>query len=800
MKKLLNTALWFLFLSGAVSAQVKNQNKINFGNHWRFHLGDVANAQDENFNDENWRTLNLPHDWSIEGEFNEKNPATASGGALPGGIGWYRKSFMVNEQDSDKNIFIDFDGVYMNSEVWINGHHIGSRPYGYISFRYQLNPYLNYGNKKNCIVVKVDNSKQPNSRWYSGSGIYRNVWLVTTQKLFIDHWGTFFTTLEIKSEYAKVNAKIKVSNTTLQKQEFSLSTLVYNMEGKLVSKKNLLGKVKAGSSIELAQQFSIANPVLWSVEQPYLYKAVTQVLQNNKVVDAYETTFGIRYFKFDTDSGFSLNGKSLKINGVCNHHDLGCLGAAINTRALQRQLEILKSMGCNAIRTSHNPPAPELLDLCDEMGFLVMDEAFDVWKKAKVEFDYHLYFDDWHKRDLEDMVLRDRNHPSIIIWSIGNEVNEQFDSTGTILAHELAGIIRNLDTTRVVAEGNNSPQPDNFIINSNAMDLIGYNYDHVAFANFHQRFPGGKKFLGSETVSAIATRGHYDMPSDSVRHWGSDSKVNQDFTCSSYDNCCAPWGSSHEQTLKIIKKYDFLSGQFIWTGFDYLGEPLPYPWPARSSYFGIMDLCGFPKDAFFLYQSEWTTKDVLHLFPHWNWTTGDSVDVWAYYNNADEVELYLNGKSLGIRKKVDDEMHVMWKVVYTPGMIKAVSRKAGKQVLEREIRTAGKPAKIILEADRNTINADGKDLSFITVKIVDKYGNLVPDADNLVEFKINDVGFIAGVDNGCQTSMELFKAGKRMAFNGMCLAVIQAKEKAGAITFTAISKGLKKASVTINVK
>ncbi|MEO8148492.1 MAG: glycoside hydrolase family 2 TIM barrel-domain containing protein, partial [Bacteroidia bacterium] len=735
MKTFTSLTLSILFLFGSISAQVKTRSTINFNKDWKFRL-DTMNAQDENFNDEHWRTLNLPHDWSIEGAFSEKNPATPSGGALPGGIGWYRKAFTIAEADKDKNIFIDFDGVYHNSEVWINGHYLGMRPYGYSSFRYNLTPYVRFGNQKNVIAVKVDNSKQPNSRWYSGSGIYRNVWLVTTDKIFIDHWGTFVTTSEVNTQQATVNLKIKINNTSDKQQNISVHTFIFNKEGVEMMRK-LSGDISLKDSItEIAQDFRITNPTLWSVDTPYLYKAVTKVVSNKKIIDEYVTTFGIRYFKFDTDKGFSLNGKQLKINGVCNHHDLGCLGSAINTRALQRQLEILKDMGCNAIRTSHNPPAPELLELCDKMGFLVMDEAFDVWRKQKIDFDYHLDFNAWHKRDLEDMVLRDRNHPCVIIWSIGNEVLEQTDSTGDTIAKELAAIIRNLDTTRPIAEGNNDPWPNNFVLASNAVDLIGYNYDHLHYATFHERFPGDKKFLGSETVSAIATRGHYDMPSDSIRMWDTPSKLNVDFTCSAYDNCCAQWGSTHEQTLKVIKKYDFLSGQFIWTGFDYLGEPMPYPWPARSSYFGIMDLCGFPKDAFWLYQSEWTTKNVLHIFPHWNWKEGETIDVWAYYNNADQVELFLNDKSLGKRKKRGDDLHVMWKVDFKPGTLKVVSRKDRKVVMTDEIKTAGKPAKIILSADRNKINADGTDLSYITVKVTDAAGNLVLDADNLIQFTV----------------------------------------------------------------
>jgi beta-galactosidase len=526
------------------------------------------------------------------------------------------------------------------------------------------------------------------------------------------------------------------------------------------------------------------------------------------VVDEYTTPFGIRYFDFDVNKGFLLNGKPMKINGTCNHHDLGCLGAAINKSALRRQLQILKDMGCNGLRTSHNPPAPELLDLADEMGFIVMDEAFDMWKKQKTKYDYHLDWDAWHKRDLEDMVLRDRNHPSVFIWSIGNEIPEQggkdSDTSGRVIARELAGIVRSLDTTRPITSACNHPYPDNNIIRSGALDLIGYNYDQKDYATFHERFPG-KKFIATETVSALATRGHYDMPSDSIRRWPVrwDKELNSgnpDTTCSAYDNCSAPWGSTQEETWKVMKKYDFLSGQFIWTGFDYIGEPTPYPWPARSSYFGIVDLAGFPKDTYFMYQSEWTSKPVLHVFPHWNWKAGDTVDVWAYYNNADEVELFLNGKSLGTKRKTGDDLHVWWRVQYEPGTLKAVSRKNGKVVLTREIKTAGAPAKIVLKADRKAINGSENELCFVRASIVDKEGHVVPDASNLIHFTVTGDGFVAGTDNGCETDLTSFKSTARKAFNGLALAVLQSKQKPGTIQLKATADGLEPANVTVEVQ
>jgi len=795
-------AFVLLLLSSNIIFAQQARTIANFDKDWHFHLGNVPDAKQTAFNDANWRVLNLPHDWSIEGKFSKDNPATPEGGALPGGIGWYRKTFIEPASTKNKLVYIDFDGVYQKSTVWINGHELGFRPNGYISFRYELTPYLHFGGK-NTIVVKVDNSVQPNSRWYSGSGIYRNVWLETTSKAAVDHWGTYVTTPQVNAQSATVELKVKVKNFE-GGLPVTIKTTIYDAAGKPVANYGYIvpnGSLK-DTVIESGQQFTVKNPVLWSVDHPYLYRVSTKVFVNNVLADDYTTPLGIRYFNFDVDKGFSLNGKPMKILGVCDHHDLGSLGSALNTRALERQLQILKAMGCNGIRTSHNPPAPELLDLCDKMGFIVMDEAFDCWEVGKVDFDYHLYFKQWHKRDLVDQVLRDRNHPSVIIWSIGNEIPQQGDTSALRIAPELAAIVHSLDTTRPLTTANDRPDTSNKIIKSGAIDLVGYNYHEASYATFHDRYPG-KKFIATETTSGLETRGYYDMPSDSIRVWPSNFGKfvgNADNTVSAYDNVRPPWGSTHEATWKVMKKYDFLSGFFIWTGFDYLGEPTPYSWPSRSSYFGIIDLAGFPKDIYYMYQSEWTNKPVLHIFPHWNWPLGKTVDVWAFYNNADEVELYLNGKSVGIRKKNGDDLHVMWRLKFEPGTLKAVSRKDGKVVLTQEIHTAGKPAKIELSADRSTINADGKDLSFITVKVLDKDGNVVPDADNLVNFKLNGNAFIASVDNGDPVSHDSFKVPYRKAFHGLALAIVQSKDKPGDINFTATSAGLQSASLVIKAK
>jgi len=830
MKNMKYVLILLLVLS--LSAAGKNEQRVwSFNQDWKFTLGDsTLQASAQNFNDNSWRKLNLPHDWSIESDFGKDFPATAGGGALPGGLGWYRKTFTVDKVDAHKRIYIDFDGVYRNSEVWINGTSVGKRPYGYISFRYDLTPYLKFG-AKNVIAVKVDNSKEPNSRWYSGSGIFRNVWLTTLNPVHVDLWGTYVTTPEVSEKAAKVAIETTVKNTTSQIQTIRVEQALVNAAGRSVATTVSTLKVAAGISGKVSQALNVANPIRWNIENPYMYKVVTSLYLGAKQVDRYETPVGIRSFVFDVHKGFILNGTRVKINGVCNHHDLGALGAAVNTRAIERQLQILKDMGCNGIRCSHNPPAPELLDLCDKMGFIVMDEAFDMWEKKKVTFDYSLDFKEWHERDLSDLILRDRNHPSVFIWSIGNEVGEQWgeakiDDTDlqkaniqlnnrkvtesedtrlgklgkyALLTKHLADITKLVDPTRPVSAACNGTGDNNPLFQSGALDLIGFNYNETQYAGITHRFPT-KPFFSSESVSALQTRGFYLMPSDSMNIWPETWDkpfFNPLQKCSAYDNSHAPWGSTHEATWKEVKKYDHVAGQFIWTGFDYLGEPTPYWWPSRSSYFGIIDLAGFPKDIYYMYQSEWTSKDVLYIFPHWNWKAGQTIDVWAYYNNADEVELYLNGQSVGKRSKAGDDLHVMWRLKYEPGTLKAISRKNGKQVLSREIKTAGTPVSIRLKADRSVIAADGKDLSYVTVELLDKDGNASPLANELVKFTAEGEGAIVGTDNGDQNDHVSLKKPERHLFYGKCLAIIQNTGKKGKIVLKASVEGMPGQELTI---
>ena len=778
----------------------------NFDHDWRFHLGDVAGAQAPAFADSVWRTLDLPHDWSIEGEFSEQNPAGVAGGALPGGVGWYRKTFTVSPVDSGKVVFVEFDGVYRNSEVWINGQYLGKRPYGYSSFRYELTPNVRFGAGRNVIAVRVDNSQQPNSRWYSGSGIYRHVRLVTTDPMHVAQWGTYITTPVVSVDSSHVTIRTSLRNERRVEQPIVLSTVVYDSAGREVAAVSTMGRIPGDSVAELAQDLTISRPVLWSLERPYLYRAVSRVRCGNSVCDTYTTPFGVRSFVFRVDSGFFLNGRHIKIRGVCLHHDLGALGAAVNTRAIERQLEIMRAMGANAIRTSHNPPAPELLDLTDRMGFIVLDEAFDMWKKEKTPYDYHLDWDAWHVRDLSDMVLRDRNHPSVFMWSIGNEVMEQWtngDSTAAPIARELAAIVRALDPTRPITQAANNGSPQNPVFHAGALDLLGHNYHHEVWAEFPVQYPGAK-FLITEAMSALNSRGVYEQPSDSVASYETPyvknhgPQPNKNYRLSSYDNRKAFWGSLHEESLRLFERYPFLSGMFVWQGIDYLGEPTPYEWPARSSYFGVADLAGFPKDPFYLYQTVWTERPMLHLLPHWNWTPGESIDVWAY-TNADEVELFLNGKSLGVKRKPEPVSHLMWRVAYAPGTLRAVARKSGRVWVTAEVKTAGAPARVALVPDRARIRADGEDLSFVTVRVEDRAGVEVPTAEPLIRFRVSGPARIVGVDNGDQISHTSFQAKQVRLFNGRAVVIIRSNGRPGTATLTAEADGGGVAPATVRI-
>ena len=795
---------------------------------WRFALHNDDKAHETTFDDHAWRVLDLPHDWAIEGDFYALNPSGANGGALPGGIGWYRKHLNLNDNDASSRYVLHFDGAYMNTSVYVNGQLVGVRPYGFISFSYDITPYLKKQGD-NVVAVKVDNSKQPNSRWYTGCGIYRHVYLMKSSDIRIEEWGVQALT-EVKKGKGKVSLNTKIENPGGRSRRVIVHQTLWNKAHQMVSKASKACQVEAKGAT-ISQLLNVNKPQLWSLESPNLYTVTTEIEENGRILDRDTISIGLRNVAFDVKKGFFLNGKNIKINGVCLHGDLGCLGTAINEDALYRQLLMMKDMGVNAIRCSHNPPTPELLNLCDSMGLLVMDEAFDSWMQGKTTYDYSIYFKTWAERDLRDMVLRDRNHPSIILWSIGNEVLEQWNKTKSAtvaledvnillnnsrdktllsttdtlnasakLTQFLASIVRRYDPTRLISAGCNEVSPNNNLFKSGALDVIGFNYHQKKVADVPQNFPG-KPFIMTETVSALHTRGYYRMPSDSLYRWPTHKRpfTEPSFMCSSYDNSCAYWGSTHEQTWDIVKHTPYCSGQFIWTGFDYIGEPTPFNFPARSSYFGIVDLAGFPKDVYYLYQSEWTNKPVLHVFPHWNWIEGQAIDLWCYYNQADEVELFINGKSQGVRKKSNEhEYHVAWHVTYEPGEVRVVARKNGKQVNEKIIRTAGAPHHIRLTSNRNVLKANGRSLSFVTVEVVDKEGNLCPWADQNIQFSLTGEGKIAGVDNGSPFSLERFQANSRHAFFGKCMVVVQAGKAPSVIKLTA--KGVDLQPQTIEIK
>ncbi|MDO6803730.1 beta-galactosidase GalB [Wenyingzhuangia sp. 1_MG-2023] len=794
---------------------------LDFNKNWLF-IKDTLNGEKIDLDESQWRKLDLPHDWAIEGPFSNTNNAR-TGGLPVTGEAWYRKHFTIDKKHQNKVISIEFDGAMNNAKVWLNGDYIGERPYGYIGFEFNLSHYINFG-KDNVIAVQLS-PKDLSARWYPGAGIYRNVRLKINDGIHIPQWGTYVTTPKINKEKAKINIETKIINSYNTTSSVVLKTniiapngnIVHQQEQDVTINKKTVSKVNVTAEIE--------NPSLWDLKTPQLYTAESTLIVDGNITDVYETSFGIRTIKVDKETGFTLNGKHIKFQGVCLHHDQGPLGAAINFRAKQRQLQIMKSMGVNALRTSHNPPSPEILKVCDELGIVVIVEAFDEWKLGKVENGYHLYFDKWHEKDLRDMIKRDRNHPSVIMWSIGNEILEQSRKNGWKITKELNDICHDEDPTRPTTIGfNYFPAPFKNKL-ANYVDVVGMNYWPEEYSNILRDNPDMIVY-GSETSSLTSSRGVYHLPID----YHQQHHTNH---VSSYDVIVGPpWAYAPDIEFDALAKEPRALGEFIWTGFDYLGEPTPYggrdnstngywndDWPSRSSYFAPVDLCGFPKDRYYLYQSQWTTKPMVHVLPHWNWKgqEGENIPVIAY-TNCDEVELFVNGKSFGKKIKgvdlseIPSEYHgfdkgmyktkyrLRWDVPYEPGNIKVVAYKNGKEATIKQLFTAGKPAKIKLIADRDNINADAKDLSFITVQIQDKDGNICPLATNLVNFKIEGEGTLAAVGNGDQTSLASFQVNQRKAFNGLCLAVLKSTEKSGKITLTATSKELESATITISTK
>lgn len=781
MKHLFSVILTVVLFCSHAWAQPSG--RTNFDAAWKFHSGDVSGAESPSFPDFKWRELNLPHDWSIEGNFRPDNPSGHQGGLLPGGVGWYRKKFALDNTLA-KKFFIVFDGVYKNSTVYINGQALGTRPYGYATFQYDLTPYVHEG--ENVLAVKVDNSKQPDSRWYTGAGIYRHVWLITSSQVYVGPWGTFVTTPRVSEKEATVNIATTVFNDSPENAGLKISSSIIDPSGKEVATLSQAQKIQASKNLVLNSSLKIRSPQLWNTENPNLYQLVTRIYRGNELKDTYKTSFGIRSLQFRADSGFYLNGKNVKILGVCNHHDLGALGAAINERALQRQLELLKSMGCNGIRCSHNLMAPELLDLCDRMGFLVMDETFDCWYIGKdaAPFGFQNYFKDWHEREITDMVLRDRNHPSVVFWSIGNEIKEQWfpgSTNGGDIARELVATIKKYDTTRFTTSAFNFVRDADKKGMTAAVDVVGFNYSIDAYDEIRQKHPDWF-YLASETTSQFDSRGVYHFTLDTI------VKTFPDGQTSAFDD--KGGGTTAEEAWLAVRNRPWMSGMYIWTGFDYFGEPSPYEKQAVSSYFGVFDLCGFPKDSYYFYKSQWTKEPVLHLLPHWNWTEGQLIDVVAY-TNCDEVRLFLNGTPIGTKKLSDThKLSLRWKVPFKAGTLRAEGYKNGKQIALDEVKTAGDAAKIELIADRSVLAADGRDLSFVTVKITDENGVIIPNADNLVHFALEGEGKLAGVGNGNAVSQEPAKGHERHAFSGMCQAIVQSTGNPGNIVLTASSPGL----------
>ncbi|UGQ44847.1 beta-galactosidase GalB [Massilia endophytica] len=815
----------------AHAAEQAVRERASFNADWRFLKGEPAEgAASPSLDDKAWRKLNLPHDFGIEGPFRQEYDGET--GKLPWwGVAWYRKHFTSPASDAGKRVYLDIDGAMSHATVWLNGKQVGGWPYGYASFRVDLTPHLKPG-AENVVAIRVDNP-QESSRWYPGGGVYRNVWLVKTSPLHVAHNGTYVTTPIIKKESATVNVQVTLDNnggdTAAQ-----VSTAIYALDaagrqtGPVLAQSEVspLTKVKAGRQSLLAQSLEVTQPKLWSLRDPQRYVAVTTVTGEGKVVDEVETPFGIRTAVFEAARGFVLNGEHVPIQGVCLHHDLGALGTALNVRALERQFEILRDMGVNAIRTTHNPPAPEMLELADRMGFLIVEEAFDAWRVSKVPKDYGTLYDEWHEKDLRSMVKRDRNHPSVIMWSIGNEIMEQGEPEGWRVAAHLADIVRSEDRTRPTTGG------FNHIISGyngfqTAVDVVGFNYKPLEYAKFHRSSPHIPVY-GSETASTVSSRGEYFFPVSDDKKEGA---VN--FQVSSYDLTAPPWAWSPDVEFRGLDASPYAAGEFVWTGFDYLGEPTPYnsdstnalnftdpaareraakelaamkkvQMPSRSSYFGIVDLAGFRKDRFYLYQARWRPElPMAHLLPHWNWPerVGQVTPVHLY-TSGDEAELFVNGQSQGRKKRGPNDYRLRWDdVKYQPGTVRAVVYKQGKPWAEDTVQTTGAPARLSLTADRKALAADGKDLSFVTVAVTDRQGRMVPRSSNKVRFSVTGPAELVATDNGDATSHVSFQSLERAVYNGLALAIVRTRPgQGGAITVTATSEGLGSAKVSLSSK
>lgn len=794
MKKI--TIAIVLLAYSVVSFAQSFERKQLFDYNWKFSLGDDSLARLRDFNDNAWRNLDLPHDWSIEGSVSPKNPTGGAGGYFPAGIGWYRKTFKVAPEWKGKSIFVYFEGVYMNSEVFINGKSLGVRPYGYSSFRYDLSPYLDF-NKENVIAVRVDNSQQINSRWYSGSGIYRHVWMDAINPLHVADWGVAITTPEVSSKQASVQVKATIKNETDFPQRIAVNTRLLSVSFKDAGNNTTKVELPAHSEKEVTQIIKVSKPLLWTPETPYLYHAQIQVLKGNEKIDDTKTTFGIRSIKFTPESGFQLNGKTVKISGGCVHHDNGCLGAAAFDRAEERKVELMKAAGFNAVRTSHNPPSEAFLEACDRLGLLVIDEAFDGWRVGKNKHDYSVYFDKWSKRDLETMVLRDRNHPSIFMWSIGNEVVERNKPEAVTIAKMLAGTVKGIDGTRpvtsaIVKWGNDWESLDPLMA---AHDVCGYNYQLQGAPADHKRVPSRVIF---QTES---------YPRDAFANW------------------------------KLVQNNNYIIGDFVWTAIDYLGESgigrwyysgdVPgehwendfFPW--HGAYCGDIDLTGWRKPISHYRSMLYNDKEKLYMavrepkpepleiketwwsvWPTWeSWTwpgfEGRKLDV-DVYSKYPKVRLYFNDKLLEEKPTtVNQEFKATFSVPYTPGTLKAVGVENDKEIESTTLQTSGSAAKVRLIADRKQLLPNGQDLSYVSIEITDKDGVLQPNASNRLQFKLEGAGVIAGMDNADVKDTDPYTGNSRKAWHGRAMVVIRSTHSAGDIKLTVSSAGLSDTTIAV---
>ncbi|MBC8181623.1 glycoside hydrolase family 2 protein [candidate division KSB1 bacterium] len=794
----------FLFVSFAESRQT-----INFNRNWKFTKGNPANAMKTNFDDSSWEEIHVPHDWAIYGPFDSLGEGRT--GKLPWrGEGWYRKEFALNRSDEGKRIYFLFDGIMAFPKVYVNGELAGLWDYGYNSFYLDVSEFVEF-KKKNVIAIHVD-TRQHGSRWYPGAGIYRKVQMIITDPVHVGIWGTYITTPDVRDTWADVRILTSINNYSSQSENVEIVTTIISPDGTELDSKSIEKTIATEKTFEFEQWFTLIRPHRWDVNNPNLYRAKTVVMKNGKICDTFLTNFGIRTFKFTADDGFHLNGRRLQVKGVNLHHDHGPLGAAFYTRAMERQLEIMMEMGCNSIRTSHNVCAPELLDLCDKMGLIVFDEVFDKWdNKADILPDTDFY--EFGERNIKNFVIRDRNHPSIVIWSVGNEIRDiqQNLNGGLKKLHAMVGYVRKYDPTRPVTMVSDMVH---------TVKWRHFDYYDIHCWNYGQRYlparltDPSKSVIISESASTVSTRGFYELPLPEKK-----TDFTNSLQISSYDLHAPRWAEISDDDFMWQEQDRYICGEYVWTGFDYLGEPTPYTdyevdngkltqqQVSRSSYFGIVDLCGIPKDRYYLYRSHWAPeKTTVHILPHWNWEGSEGKEIPVFvYTNGDCAELFLNGKSLGKRTKnpksenSTERYRLMWhEVIYQPGELKAVAYKEGKEIGQAVVRTAGEPEYLTLTPDRIHIEATGDDLSYILVEVFDKNNNACPKADNLVRFNIDGPATIAGVGNGNPQSLEPFKANHRKLFFGKAMLILRSKKgEKGKINITATSDGLKRAKTSI---